>query len=73
VDRGHHRGVNKSGEHQWQKVEAVVDHIELLSLFEEKGDMEGLPHFGVERGILGVAGWGHCSESSRRDRIGCCK
>ncbi len=54
VDRRHDRGSDQPREGERDEIGLVVNEIELTSLLKDVGDMEHLPHFCVDRGILGI-------------------
>ena len=54
VDRCHHRGRDQPREGERYEIGLVVNQVELTGLLEDMGDVEHLPHFCVDRGILGI-------------------
>ena len=46
--------VNQPREGERHEIGLVVNKVELTGLLEDMGDVEHLPHFRVDRGILGI-------------------
>src|SRR5581483_5746151 len=61
--------VDKAAVGQRQKVEAVVDHVELVGALEDGRDVQSLPGLRVQFGIFRVPGRRSPDESCARDRI----
>ena len=54
MDRCHHGGPNQPREGERHEIGLVVNKVELTGLLKDMGDVEHLPHFRVDRGILGI-------------------
>jgi hypothetical protein len=71
VDRCHHRGPDQPREGERYKIGLVVNKIELTGLFKDMGDVEHLPHFGVDRGVLGIGRRANAIQPGRGSAILC--
>ena len=73
MDRGHHGGRNQPREGERHEIGLVVNKVELTGLLEDMGDVEHLPHFRVDRGILGIGCRTNGIELACRTAIHCSK
>src|SRR5450755_2294308 len=65
MDRRHHRRLYQPREGEWYEIRLVVDEVIFARALEDVGDMEHLPHLGVDRGILGIRRRTDASERAR--------
>ena len=54
MDRGDDRRVDEPAVREREKIEPVVDHVELVGPLEGMGDVEALDDLGFDVGILGI-------------------
>ena len=54
VNRRHHRRPDQPREGERHEIGLVVNEVELTGVLEDMGDVEHLPHLGVDGGILGI-------------------
>ena len=66
VDRRHHRRLHQPREGERHEVGLVVNEVELARALEDMGDVEHLPHLGVDGGVLGIGRRAHAGQLARR-------
>ena len=65
VDRRHHRRLHQPREGERHEIGLVVNEIELARALEDMGDVEHLPHLGVDGRVLGIGRRAHAGERAR--------
>ncbi len=70
VDRGDDRRLDQAAVRERQEVEVVVDQVELRCALEHRGDVQALPHLGVELRVLRVPGGDRADQRRGRQRVG---
>ena len=69
VDRRHHRRLHQPRESERHEIGLVVNEVELARALEDMGDVEHLPHLGVDGGIFGIGRRADTGELARRPAI----
>ena len=69
MDRGQDRRLDQPAVGEWEEVEAVVDEVELISPFEDGGDVKTLLDLGIQGGILGVSRGSGAHQPSAGHRV----
>ncbi len=65
VDRRHHRRLHQPREGERHEIGLVVNEVELARALEDMGDVEHLPHLGVDAGVLGIGRRADAGELAR--------
>ena len=69
VDRRHDRRLHQPRESERHEVGLIVNEVELARALEDMGDVEHLPHLGVDGGVLGIGRRADAGELARRQAI----
>jgi hypothetical protein len=65
VDGRHNRRLHQPREGERHKVGLIVNEVELACALEDMGDVEHLPHFGVDGRVLGIGRRANAGQSAR--------
>ena len=69
MDRRHHRRLHQPREGERHEIGLVVNEVELARALEDMGDVEHLPHLGVDGGVLGIGRRADAGQLARRPAV----